>query len=154
MSEESQKVADAVSGRHLSAPSANKSTPLPITNHSGSRGLPQWVWGHHHQSSRQSFQADHQSTTKNGSSVRRCSTIRTICQDNDDDDKMIGQKRDHKGNAKRFDREKKDAPKVPIVRNEYTSMFEQFRQELDEHHDRRERIVKASRDITALSKKM
>jgi predicted translin family RNA/ssDNA-binding protein len=33
-------------------------------------------------------------------------------------------------------------------------MFEQLRNELDEHHDRRERIVKASRDITALSKKM
>jgi hypothetical protein len=34
------------------------------------------------------------------------------------------------------------------------SMFENFRSELDEHHDRRERIIKASRDITALSKKM
>ena len=34
------------------------------------------------------------------------------------------------------------------------SMFEQFRTELDEHHDRRERIIKASRDITAASKKM
>ncbi|KAI9762492.1 MAG: hypothetical protein M1835_008029 [Candelina submexicana] len=33
-------------------------------------------------------------------------------------------------------------------------MFEQFRNELDEHHDRRERIIKASRDITALSKKI
>lgn len=33
-------------------------------------------------------------------------------------------------------------------------MFEGFRKELDEHHDRRERIVKASRDITASSKKM
>ncbi|KAI9726887.1 MAG: hypothetical protein M1828_000235 [Chrysothrix sp. TS-e1954] len=32
--------------------------------------------------------------------------------------------------------------------------FEGFRTELDEHHDRRERIVKVSRDITALSKKM
>lgn len=32
--------------------------------------------------------------------------------------------------------------------------FEVFRNELDEHHDRRERIIKASRDITALSKKM
>lgn len=36
----------------------------------------------------------------------------------------------------------------------YTPMFEGFRKELDEHHDRRERIVKASRDITASSKKM
>ena len=33
-------------------------------------------------------------------------------------------------------------------------MFERFRNELDEHHDRRERIIKASRDVTALSKKM
>ena len=36
----------------------------------------------------------------------------------------------------------------------YISMFETFRTELDEHHDRRERIIKASRDITASSKKM
>ncbi|EOA81528.1 uncharacterized protein SETTUDRAFT_165971 [Exserohilum turcica Et28A] len=33
-------------------------------------------------------------------------------------------------------------------------MFEGFRAELDEHHDRRERIIKASRDITASSKKI
>ena len=61
---------------------------------------------------------------------------------------MSGQKRDFRGNAK------SSAPKAPLVRNEYTPMFESFRDELDEHHDRRERIVKASRDITALSKKM
>ncbi|MCJ1414784.1 hypothetical protein MMC32_001112 [Xylographa parallela] len=36
----------------------------------------------------------------------------------------------------------------------FTSMFSAFRAELDEHHDRRERVIKASRDITALSKKM
>ncbi|KAI9808819.1 MAG: hypothetical protein M1827_007194 [Pycnora praestabilis] len=36
----------------------------------------------------------------------------------------------------------------------FMSMFETFRNELDEHHDRRERIIKASRDITAMSKKM
>jgi len=36
----------------------------------------------------------------------------------------------------------------------FTSMFEGFRAELDEHHDRRERVIKASRDITAASKKM
>lgn len=36
----------------------------------------------------------------------------------------------------------------------YLHMFEGFRSELDEHHDRRERIIKASRDITAQSKKM
>lgn len=36
----------------------------------------------------------------------------------------------------------------------FMPMFEIFRNELDEHHDRKERIVKASRDITAASKKM
>ena len=36
----------------------------------------------------------------------------------------------------------------------FMPMFEVFRNELDEHHDRKERIVKASRDITAASKKM
>jgi hypothetical protein len=36
----------------------------------------------------------------------------------------------------------------------FISMFEAFKAELDEHHDRRERIAKASRDITAASKKM
>jgi hypothetical protein len=36
----------------------------------------------------------------------------------------------------------------------FVAMFEGFRQELDEHHDRRERTIKASRDITAASKKM
>jgi hypothetical protein len=43
----------------------------------------------------------------------------------------------------------KDQPSSPFV-----PMFEGFRKELDEHHDRRERVVKASRDITAASKKM
>lgn len=36
----------------------------------------------------------------------------------------------------------------------FVGMFEGFRAELDQHHDRRERIIKASRDITASSKKM
>lgn len=36
----------------------------------------------------------------------------------------------------------------------FMPMFEQFRKELDEHHERRERIIKASRDVTAASKKM
>ncbi|EME49006.1 hypothetical protein DOTSEDRAFT_162986 [Dothistroma septosporum NZE10] len=36
----------------------------------------------------------------------------------------------------------------------FMPMFEAFRAELDEHHDRRERIIKASRDITAASKKI
>ncbi|KAJ5109603.1 hypothetical protein N7532_002248 [Penicillium argentinense] len=38
--------------------------------------------------------------------------------------------------------------------NSILSIFENFRSELDEHHDRRERIIKTSRDITALSKKI
>ncbi|KAG6367833.1 hypothetical protein INS49_002028 [Diaporthe citri] len=61
---------------------------------------------------------------------------------------MPGQKRDFRGDAK------SSGPRAPLVRNEYTPMFEGFRDELDEHHERRERIVKASRDITALSKKI
>ena len=36
----------------------------------------------------------------------------------------------------------------------FVPQFEFFRTELDAHHDRRERVIKASRDITALSKKM
>ncbi|KAI8937801.1 hypothetical protein NX059_005498 [Plenodomus lindquistii] len=36
----------------------------------------------------------------------------------------------------------------------FVAMFEGFRADLDEHHDRRERIIKASRDITAASKKI
>jgi len=38
--------------------------------------------------------------------------------------------------------------------SQFMPMFETFRNELDEHHDRRDRIIKASRDITASSKKM
>lgn len=59
---------------------------------------------------------------------------------------MPGQKRDCRGKPR--------ASEAPVVRNEFTSMFEHFRDELDAHHDRRERIIKASRDVTALSKKM
>jgi len=36
----------------------------------------------------------------------------------------------------------------------FMPIFQAFRDELDEHQARRERIIKASRDITALSKKM
>lgn len=36
----------------------------------------------------------------------------------------------------------------------FMPMFEVFRAELDEHHARREKVIKASRDITAASKKM
>lgn len=59
-----------------------------------------------------------------------------------------GTKRDRNGNA---------LPKhqdAAAPRGRFHGMFETFRDELDEHYDRRERIVKASRDVTALSKKM
>ena len=36
----------------------------------------------------------------------------------------------------------------------FMPMFESICDELDVHHDRRERVIKASRDITAASKKM
>lgn len=36
----------------------------------------------------------------------------------------------------------------------FMPMFEAFRQELDEHHDRRDRAIKASREVTGASKKM
>ena len=49
-------------------------------------------------------------------------------------------------------RESGDGTQISI--SPYMPMFEHFRQELDEHHDRRERVIKLSRDITASSKKM
>ncbi|KAJ6256835.1 hypothetical protein Dda_8704 [Drechslerella dactyloides] len=47
-----------------------------------------------------------------------------------------------------------DGNTAPPPTGPYIGMFTGFRDELDEHHDRRERIIKASRDITAASKKM
>ncbi|KAH6620362.1 Translin [Boeremia exigua] len=47
-----------------------------------------------------------------------------------------------------------DAGKPEQPTGPFIAMFEGFRKELDEHHDRRERIIKASRDITASSKKI
>ncbi|TGZ76415.1 Translin, partial [Ascodesmis nigricans] len=44
-------------------------------------------------------------------------------------------------------------PEIPST-NPFTTSFHYFRTELDEHHDRRERLIKASRDVTALSKKI
>lgn len=61
---------------------------------------------------------------------------------------------DHKKMARRGGPTSNGPPPVPTVRNAYTPMFERFRDHLDAHHDRRERIIKASRDITALSKKV
>lgn len=57
---------------------------------------------------------------------------------------MTGIKRNRDGGEK--EAEPRASPFMP--------MFQVFRSELDEHHDRRERIIKASRDITAASKKM
>lgn len=59
---------------------------------------------------------------------------------------MSGVKRDYNGNARA---KAADAP-----RGRFHDMFEGFRDELDQHHDKRERIIKASRDVTAQSKKM
>ncbi|PVH95873.1 Translin [Periconia macrospinosa] len=53
------------------------------------------------------------------------------------------------GENKAEKREKPEQATSPFM-----PMFENFRKELDEHHDRRERIIKASRDITAASKKI
>ncbi|TVY85813.1 Translin-associated protein X [Lachnellula willkommii] len=61
-------------------------------------------------------------------------------------EQMPGVKRHHDGAEKEKDVNANASPFMP--------MFEAFRDELDEHHDRRERIIKASRDITAASKKM
>lgn len=57
----------------------------------------------------------------------------------------MGIKRPHEA----MEDQNSQAPQSPFM-----PMFESFRAELDEHHDRRERIIKASRDITAASKKM
>lgn len=46
------------------------------------------------------------------------------------------------------------APAPAAPRTAYTAMFERFRDQMDAQQDRRERVVKASRDITALSKKI
>lgn len=62
---------------------------------------------------------------------------------------MPGIKRQHDGTSKEKPEEKAVGSISPFM-----PMFEGFRAELDEHHDRRERIIKAGRDITAGSKKM
>ncbi|KOS21505.1 Translin-associated protein X [Escovopsis weberi] len=58
-----------------------------------------------------------------------------------------GMKRDRDGNAR-------PRPVANAPRGRFHDMFEEFRNDLDQHHDRRERIIKASRDVTAQSKKM
>lgn len=47
-----------------------------------------------------------------------------------------------------------DAKGATQLPSPFLPMFEKFRQELDEHHDRRDRVIKASKDITAYSKKV
>lgn len=64
---------------------------------------------------------------------------------------MPGVKRDYNGAEKM---KKERGSEVDAKTSPFMPMFEKFRDELDEHHDRRERIIKASRDITAASKKM
>ncbi|KAI1326175.1 Translin [Xylariaceae sp. FL0255] len=77
------------------------------------------------------------------------------------DEPNSGVKRDHRGKEKTKDWRPAAGSSTAAAdqaqnqpRNAYTSMFETFRDELDEHHDRRQRISKVSRDVTALSKKI
>jgi len=75
------------------------------------------------------------------------------------DGAMGGVKRDYQGKEKGGKKDKDVAESHSGAdhhhpHNAYTSMFEGFRDELDVHHDRRMRIGKVSRDVTALSKKM
>lgn len=60
-----------------------------------------------------------------------------------------GVKRDRDGTPRAKNASGQDAP-----RGRFHDMFEGFRDELDQHYDRRERVIKASRDVTGLSKKM
>ena len=64
---------------------------------------------------------------------------------------VSGLKRDRHGKPKKAPDQ---SGMVDIPRNAYTSMFEGFKDDMDEHHNRRERIIKASRDLTATSKNM
>ncbi|KAG8631326.1 hypothetical protein KVT40_000466 [Elsinoe batatas] len=51
-------------------------------------------------------------------------------------------------------RSRSETMEDPQSQSPFLPMFEDFRKELDEHHDRRERVIKRSRDITAASKKI
>ncbi|EEP77530.1 conserved hypothetical protein [Uncinocarpus reesii 1704] len=64
----------------------------------------------------------------------------------------MGTKRSWEGNL--IQRAEGGKMTEPEQKGGVESLFSYFRSELDEHHDRRERVIKASRDITALSKKM
>ncbi|KAL4919063.1 Translin family-domain-containing protein [Aspergillus aurantiobrunneus] len=67
-----------------------------------------------------------------------------------------GTKRSWEGIPLRNDAPQSQSPAIAMAKSSpnVLSMFEGFRDELDQHHDRRERLIKTSRDITALSKKI
>lgn len=65
-----------------------------------------------------------------------------------------GVKRDRDGTARARGRQQHHPNHQSAPPGRFDAMFSTFRDELDEHHDRRERIIKASRDVTAQSKKM
>ncbi|KAH7327378.1 Translin family-domain-containing protein [Rhexocercosporidium sp. MPI-PUGE-AT-0058] len=67
---------------------------------------------------------------------------------------MPGVKRQRDGAEKPHSRAQDQEQGQDAKTSPFMPMFENFRDELDEHHDRRERIIKASRDITAASKKI
>ncbi|OJD18046.1 hypothetical protein ACJ73_08748 [Blastomyces percursus] len=70
---------------------------------------------------------------------------------------MTGTKRSWEGDLARYPKSIDMTPQDSSIDADTTniqSIFNSFRGELDEHHDRRERVIKASRDITALSKKI
>lgn len=71
-------------------------------------------------------------------------------------DSATGTKRSWEGIPLRNDAAQSKSPTEAMAESttNILSMFEGFRDELDQHHDRRERLIKISRDITALSKKM
>ncbi|EAW20873.1 translin family protein [Aspergillus fischeri NRRL 181] len=69
---------------------------------------------------------------------------------------MAGNKRSWEGNPVNAEKPQTNMAAAPVDQpsTHILSMFETFRDELDQHHDRRERVIKTSRDITALSKKI
>ncbi|PWY98693.1 Translin [Testicularia cyperi] len=69
-------------------------------------------------------------------------------------------KRDHANNPSARDPAVHVAPAstpastMTAAQQEISTHFSAFRDEIDEHNDRRERLIKASRDVTSLSKKV
>lgn len=67
----------------------------------------------------------------------------------------MGVKRNHAADMSgRPPKTQKQGPSAEQSNSPFIPLFETFRAELDEHHARREDIIKASRDITAASKKI